>query len=128
MPPVNYAKPLSDCFAAQRRLFEAAHALARRVGRASEEDADLLRMGGSCVRIAAERAIASRVERDAIAAWRECELGERQIRLATYRAMRRGCIGTTDYDALFVIAARASWSRRDEIDRLRMRVQALSLI
>jgi hypothetical protein len=125
---VNHTKPLSDCFAAQRALVEAAHELSKRIGRRAEGEADLLRLGGTCVRIASERALAARSDREAIGGWRECDPGEKQIRFATYWAMRRGAIGARDYDALFGVAIRAAHARKDEIDRLRVRVQAEALV
>jgi hypothetical protein len=128
MPAVTHTKPISDCFAAHRALIEAAIELSRRVGRRAEDEADLMRLGATCVRIASERALAARSDQEAIGGWRECDPGEKQIRFATYWAMRRGAIDVRDYDALFGAAIRAAHARKDEIDRLRIRVQAEALV
>src|SRR5205823_5175433 len=87
---------LHDCFAVHRKLAGSAILLARRLGSWGQE-ADQLRLGASCVQIAAERALAAHSEREAILGWSECELGDRQIRGATYRALAAGQIGNGEY-------------------------------
>lgn len=111
-------QPLYACFQAHQELIRRTSALLQRIG-PRDQDADLLRMAASCVDLAARRALATRNEAEAIRSWRECALGEQQIRAATYWAMRRGHIGTRDYDAAFGAAASAARAREAEIDRLK---------
>ena len=117
-----------ECLAAHRRLAQAAHEVMRRLPLAAENQSDLLRLGASCVQIAAEQAFGSRGERDAILRWGECEIGEKQIRKATYHALRNGFIKNRDYDELFRVAAQAQRTRSDETQRLRRRLRQLAVI
>jgi hypothetical protein len=121
-------RPLHDCFAAHRTLSEQAGALSRRLHGRDEDSSDLLRLGAACIRLAAERALAAGSEREAIHGWRQCGLGDTQIRAATYRAFRRGLIDTATYDATLATSITASRIRTDELVRLRRRlfIQALS--
>lgn len=121
-------RPLHDCFAAHRTLSETAGALSRRLHGRDEDASDLLRLGATCIRLAAESALAAGSEREAIYRWRQCGLGDTQIRAATYRALRRGFIDTATYDATLAASITATRIRTDELVRLRRRllVQALS--
>jgi hypothetical protein len=120
--------PLADCFAAHRELFDRATLLSLFVARFAADQSDLLRLAASCVAIGARRALAARDPRDAILAWGECELGERQIRGATYRAYRSGLLEQRDYDHAFAVAVKAARARRDETLRLRRQLRQLSII
>jgi hypothetical protein len=117
-----------DCLAAQRRLAHAAGELMRRLPLRAENAIDLLRLGAACVAMAAEQAFGARTEREAVVGWTQCELGERQIRAATYRALRAGFIRNRDYDAMFNISTQARRARNDELQRLRRRLRLLSVI
>jgi hypothetical protein len=79
------------------------------------------------MRIAAQDALASRDACRTLQRWRECSLAERQIRLATYRALRIGCIKTGTYDHMFRLASKAARVREDERQRLRRQLQRLEL-
>jgi hypothetical protein len=120
-------QPLHHCFAVHRELTIIASELARRLG-AGFDDSDLLRLGASCVDIAAQHALAARDEREAIRSWAQCELGDRQIRAATYRALASGRIDNPEYDRTFGAAIVATRVRRDELLRLRRRLRALAVI
>jgi hypothetical protein len=113
---------LHDCFAAHRVLSERAGTLSRALHGSDGDASDLLRLGATCIRLASERALAARDEMIAIRGWRECGLGDQQIRAATYRALRAGLIGTSIYDATFATAIWAARVRSDEIVRLRRRL------
>jgi hypothetical protein len=115
---------LAHCFAVHRSLAEHAQQLARRLATRSPDAADQLRLGSSCVDIAAQQALAAREERDAIYGWSQCSLGERQIRRATYQALRGGHIETRDYDSTFDAAIAATRARHSEIQRLRRQLFA----
>jgi hypothetical protein len=110
-------QPLYDCFHAHQALIRQASALLKRIS-ARDELADLMRLAASCVDIAARRALATRDQHEAIRSWRECALGEQQIRAATYWAMRRGHLDTRDYDETFGKAASAARARDAELERL----------
>jgi hypothetical protein len=114
-----------QCFAVHRKLFEAASSLARTLG-GVYDDADLLSLGANCMRIAALAALAAHEPLDALRSWRECALAERQIRIATYRALRERCIDTDLYDHMFGLAAQASRIREDERQRLRRQLIRLA--
>ncbi len=118
---------LHDCFAVHKKLAGSAILLARRLGSWGHE-ADQLRLGASCIQIAAERALAAHSEREAILGWSECELGDRQIRGATYRALALGRIGNGEYDETFDAAIVAARIRRDELLRLRRRMRVMTVI
>jgi len=121
-------RPLHDCFAAHRTLSDHAGALSRRLHGRDDDASDLLRLGATCIRLAAERALAAGSEREAIHGWRQCGLGDHQIRAATYRALRGGLIDTATYDATLAVSISAARIRTDELVRLRRRllIQALS--
>jgi hypothetical protein len=121
-------RPLHECFAAHRALSESAGSLSRRLHGRDADASDLLRLGAVCIRLAAERALAARHEGEAIHGWRQCSLGDQQIRAATYRALRAGLIDTTTYDRTLALAIAAARSRTDELVRLRRRLlqQALA--
>jgi hypothetical protein len=118
---------LGDCFGAHRQLADVASSLARRL-MPLHDDADLLMLGANCLRMAAHSALQSSDERQALRSWRECSLAERQIRLATFRALRDGCIDASEYDDLFRLAARVARVREDERQRLRRQLQRLDLL
>src|SRR5262249_50649584 len=105
-------------------LAERAARLARLIAPRSPDDADQLRLGSSCVQIASQQALASRSERDAIYGWSQCALGDRQIRRATYWALRGGPIAVDDYDVTFSAAIAATRARFCEIQRLRCQLLA----
>ena len=109
------------CFHAHRPLIEAATVLARRLA-STFVDADLFHLGSACMRIAAENALQTQDPKEALRSWRECTLAERQIRIATYRALRAGCIGKDVYDEMFRVAKTAARVREDERLRLRWRL------
>jgi hypothetical protein len=117
-----------DVLAAQRHMARMALELMRRLPSRAEELKDLLRLGASCIQIASEHAFGARNEHEAIRAWNECELGVRQIRSSTYRALRRGFITSQVYDQVFRIAAWATRLREDETLCLRRRLRQHSLI
>jgi hypothetical protein len=109
---------LGACFAAHRALWEASAALSRKLTTASE-DGYLLHLGASCMRIAAESALAARSSNEALRAWRECILAERQIKLAIYLALRRSAVDNGTFDDLFAMSRTASRLREEERQRLR---------
>jgi hypothetical protein len=124
---VMLTRPLGDCFKAQQALVNAANELARRL-QGVHPEADLLRLGAMCIRLGAERALQAREPQVAIRSWRECYLGEKQIRLITYRALRDRCIDIRTYDAMFRLAALAARIREDERQRLRRKMQYLNIV
>ena len=120
--------PQVECLRSQRALETAAGELMRRLPLRAENLADLLRLGSSCLIIAAEQAFGERDPRKAIQLWAQCDAGERQIRSGTYHALRNGFIKNRDYDALFAIAAEARRARQRETHRLRRRLRQLAVI
>ena len=96
--------------------------LAQRIVRRATTEHDLLRLGASCLRISAERALGSSDPYAAARAWNECALGEQQIRMATFRALKKGIITNFQYDQLFLAATAAVRAREREIGRLRERL------
>lgn len=116
---------LGDLFGLHRQLADAAIALARRI---MHDDVDLLLLGANCLRMSAQTALQTNDERQQLRSWRECTLAERQIRIATFRALRDGCIGNAEYDDLFRLAARAARGRENERQRLRRQLQRLDLV
>ena len=117
-----------ECLARQRSLVRAAQELMRRLPLRAQNSVDLLRLGVTCLNIAAEQAFGDRDPRQAIRLWTQCEAGEKQIRSATYHALRNGFIKNADYDALFQIASDARKARRRELQRLRRVLHLLALI
>jgi hypothetical protein len=115
---------LGPCYRVHRKLADAAALLSRRLA-GVHDDADLLQLGASCMRIAADHALQAMEARQALRSWRECALAERQIRLGTFRLLRDGCIDNAVYDDLFRLATQAARIREDE--RLRARRQLLRL-
>lgn len=120
-------QPFGDCFKAQRTLVNAANELSRQLAGVHAE-ADLLRLGATCVQLGAERALQARDARIAIRSWHECSLGEKQIRIATYRALRDGCLETEIYDEMFRLCSWAARVREFERQRLRRRLQYLDIV
>jgi hypothetical protein len=120
--------PLADCYSVHQSLVERAMSLSLRLARERADEADLLRLGATCVRIGAQQALEAREPRQAIKGWSECELGERQIRSATCHALRHQHIDNRIYDALFRVAGQALRKRRDEIDRMRVQLKLLAVI
>lgn len=120
-------RPMGDCFKAQQALSNAASELARRLQNVHPE-ADLLRLGAMCMQIGAQQALQAHDPRVAMRSWRECYLGERQIRLITYRALRDGSIDNRIYDVMFRLASRAARIREDERQRLRRKMQYLNIV
>ncbi len=115
------------CFLRHRELIEATEQLYRKIMTA-HVDADLLRMGANCMHIASSAAMGSRDPRQTLQSWRECALAERQIRIATYRALRDGCINKHRYDLMFQVATRAARTREDERQRLRRQLLRMDLV
>jgi hypothetical protein len=118
---------LAACFGAHRRLFEAAATLGRRLG-GVHPDADLLHLGASCMKIAAHNALQSNDAWQTARSWHECALAERQIRLATFRALRDRCIETDVYDEIFRMAKQAARIREDERQRLRRQLHRMGIV
>ncbi len=117
---------LATCFAVHRKLFETAAALSRRLS--TTDDGHLLQLGAGCMRIAAHDALASHDPRSTLRSWRECTLAERQIRLATYRALRARLIDNATYDEIFGMAREAARIREHERQRLRRQLLTLAII
>lgn len=118
---------LGSCFQRHRELIDEAGELHRKLA-ATHADADLLRLGASCMKIASHAALQSSDVRQTLQSWRECALAERQIRLATFRALRDGCIDKRRYDRLFEMATRAARVREDERQRLRRQLLRMDLV
>lgn len=111
-------KPTGECFAAHRVLWEAAAALARRLSTTTEEG-HLLHLGASCMRLSAEQALQARNHWEALRAWRDCMLADRQIKLAIYVGLRNRTVATGTYDDLFRLARDVARIREEERQRLR---------
>jgi hypothetical protein len=118
---------VGQCFQRHRALVDAAMSLYRRL-MTVHPDADLLRLGASCMRIAAHNALQSLDVRQTLRDWRECSLAERQIRLATYRALRDGVIDAKRYDEMFALARVAARTREDERQRLRRQLMRMDVV
>jgi hypothetical protein len=118
---------MADCFAAHRMLWQAAAALSRRLTTATD-DGYLLHLGASCMRIAAERALQSHDARQALRAWRECILADRQIKMATYFALRSRTVDNGTYDDVFALSRTAARLREDERQRLRRQLNHHSIV
>jgi hypothetical protein len=87
-----------------------------------------MHLGASCMRIAAENALQSHDARQTLRSWRECILADRQIKLATYLALRRGAISNGHYDDIFGLAREASRLREQERQRLRRELSKLVIV
>jgi len=111
-------RPTGECFAAHRALWEAAAALSRRLSTTSDEG-HLLHLGASCMRLSAEQALQARSHWEALRAWRDCSLADRQIKLAIYFGLRNGTVDTGTYDDLFRLSRDVARIREDERQRLR---------
>ncbi|HEY2744677.1 MAG TPA: hypothetical protein VGL86_08640 [Polyangia bacterium] len=118
---------MAHCFDAHRMLWQTAASLARRLGSTCDEG-QLLHLGASCMRIAAEGALQARNAPEALRSWRECLLAERQIKLATYWALRRGAVDNGTYDDLFALARATACLREEERQRLRRQIQQQTLV
>ena len=118
---------VGQCYQRHRALFEEAARLHLRIA-ATHEDADLLRLGANCMRIAAHHALQSDDLRQTLRHWRECALAERQIRMATFRALRDGVIDNEGYDQLFTLARTAARTREDERQRLRRQLLRMDVV
>jgi hypothetical protein len=118
---------VGQCFQRHRALIDAAMLLHRRLATV-HPDADLLRLGANCMRIAAHSALQSREVRQTLRDWKECALAERQIRLATYRALRDGAIDAKRYDEVFALARVAARTREDERQRLRRQLLRMDVV
>ena len=114
------------CMLRHRELIEAATELHRKIGH-KHADAYLLQMGASCMHLASVAALQSNDLRQTLQSWRECALAERQIRIATYRALRDGYINKYRYDLMFQTARRAALVREDERQRLRRQLLRMNL-
>jgi hypothetical protein len=118
---------VGQCFQRHRALVDEVMRLHGELAIAYE-DADLLRMGANCMRLAAHAALQSHDPRQTLRSWRECALAERQIRLATFRALRAGCIDNRRYDKVFRLAGAAARIREDERQRVRRQLLRLDLV
>jgi hypothetical protein len=117
-----------DCLARQRELVHATEELMRRLPLRACNTVDLLRLGSTCLGIAAQNAFSERDARQAVRMWKQCDAGEQQIRTGTYQALRNGFIKNRDYDGLFAIAADARRARQRELQRLRRQLRQLAVI
>ena len=120
-------RPIGDVFKAQRALIHVARQLSRALTGVHPE-ADVLHLGASCMQIAIENTLKTKDPREVMRNWRECGLGEKQIRLITYRALRDGCIDNQTYDAVFRLASQAARIREDERQRQRRKMQYLDIV
>ena len=118
---------MSECFGAHRLLWQTAAALSRKLTTASD-DGHLMHLGASCMRIAAEGALQARSLSEVLRCWRECLLAERQIKLATFMALRRGAVDKGTYDDVFALSQRAARLREAERQRVRREIQAQTLV
>jgi hypothetical protein len=121
-------EPNRNCFSAHRALVERAGVLSRRLSSDAVDESDLLRLGATCVDLAAQQALGAGSDRDAIRSWLQCERGERQIRSATFRALHNRRIPVEEYDLTFALARQATEARRDEVARLRRQLKLLAII
>ncbi len=121
-------QPLAECYSLHLTLVDKATWLSMHLARERADDADLLRLGATCVRIGAQQALATRDPREAIKGWAQCELGERQIRAATSRALAAQKIDNRIYDAVFRAASHATRSRGGELLRMRTELRQLAVI
>ena len=119
-------QPLTDCYEMHKVLYARAMELYRLVERERPENATALRVAASCVGVAANQALIARTPTDAVRAWRDCDRGDRALRSATYHLL--AVIGDGGYDGLFAAAIEATRSRRDEMVRLRRRIQLESIV
>ena len=117
----------APCFGAHRTLWQVAAALSRKLTTATE-DGHVLYLGASCMRIAAEQALQARTRVEALRSWRECLLAERQIKWATFTALRRGAVDNGTYDDLFALCRKAALLRDEERQRLRRELQSQMLV
>jgi hypothetical protein len=129
MDPVadRLTQPFGSALNAQRALVRAARELAHALAH-DFEDADLLRLGATCMQIATDSVVQARDLREVIRSWKECALGERQIRLVTYRALKAGCIDNETYDEMFRLATLAAHIRENERQRVRRKIQNLDIV
>jgi hypothetical protein len=121
---LNYA---GQCFQRHRKLAQAALHLYREL-MTVHEDADLFRLGATCMRLSAQAALQSNDPRQTLQSWRECALAERQIRMATFRALRAGRISTRRYDEMFQLARKTARVREDERQRIRRQILRMDLV
>lgn len=118
---------LGRCYQRHRELALAAQRLHRELA-SRHGDADLLRLGATCMSVAARNAIESHDDYRTLRSWRECALAERQIRMATFRALRAGCIDNRRYDRMFELATQTARVREDERQRLRRRLLLTNVV
>src|SRR2546423_8582123 len=90
-----------DCLARQRELVHAAEELMRRLPLRAVNSIDLLRLGSTCLILAAEHAFGERDQRQAARLWKQCDAGEQQNRTGTYQALRHGFIKKPEYGLSF---------------------------
>jgi hypothetical protein len=124
----SYQSTPVECLTAQRQLVQLALDLMRRLPLRAENHGDLLRLGATCLSLAAEQAFGEHDDRKAVVLWAQCDAGERQIRSATYHVLRNGFIRNRDYDQIFASAKQARHARHDEMLRLRRRLRQLALV
>jgi hypothetical protein len=117
-----------DCLAKQRELVRSAEELMRRLPLRAVNISDLLRLGSTCLAIAAENAFGERDAGQAVRMWKQCDAGEQQIRRGTYHALRNGFITNRQYDALFAVAKEARGARYEELQRLRRLLRQSAVI
>ena len=127
MMNLRLAEPYGEFFKSQQALIHAARELSRALSGVHPE-ADVLRLGATCMQIAIENLLKTKDAHEMMRCWRECALGEKQIRLVTYRALRDGCISTKTYDEMFGLASLAARIREYERQSQRRRMQYLDII
>jgi hypothetical protein len=126
--PFTASDPFVECFQVHREYVDRALALADRLQPTAPRDSADLRHGGASLHLSALQALSTSDEQATVRAWLECELGDQQIRRATYRALRHQAIGSEDYDRLFAAAVRAGSARSEQLLRLRQRLRLMAIV
>ena len=110
------------------RLVHRANLLAVLLRISSQDESYLLKLGASCVQLCFNQALGAPRERQAVRAYLQCDLGDLQIRRATFLAYKKGKISHLEYDELFTLSIKATRVRQRETERLRNRLKRLALI
>src|SRR5262249_21816131 len=106
------ASPTAHCRWLHRRLCQTARSLASLLPVRARDDAERLRLAARWMSAAAERAWGTLDASEALRSWLECELSERQIRVASYRALCKLAMTNVDHAAVSEEASQASRARR----------------
>jgi hypothetical protein len=117
-----------DTLNLHRALALEARALARTLICPLPSVRDALRLGAACVELGTSRAAGARDDRDAARGWRDCDGGDKQIRLAVYEALAKGGIASETFDKIFATSAEAERARQDELLAVRRRLIRLALV